>query len=64
MGLFRLGFYCRARHFPVETKDGKLYFGQHYYDKMSEIVKYYQIHPLFYIENIGIMLGMPVRCGR
>ncbi|XP_065831551.1 SH3 and PX domain-containing protein 2B-like isoform X2 [Oscarella lobularis] len=54
----------KARHFPVETKDGKLYFGQHYYDKMSEIVKYYQIHPLFYIENIGIMLGMPVRCGR
>ncbi|XP_062510955.1 SH3 and PX domain-containing protein 2A-like isoform X2 [Corticium candelabrum] len=51
----------KVRHFPVENQGTKLFIGQHYYDKMTEIVKYYMEYPLFFVEDEGISLGAPVK---
>ena len=63
VGMFTclIALHLRVRHFPVENQGTKLFIGQHYYDKMTEIVKYYMEYPLFFVEDEGISLGAPVK---
>ena len=55
-------FFFRIHHFPIEkSSSGMLQIGKLYFDKLSDIVIHYKIHPLFYTDNRQpVSVGKPL----
>ncbi|CAB4004346.1 SH3 and PX domain-containing 2A isoform X7 [Paramuricea clavata] len=55
-------FNDKIHHFPIEkSASGKLQIGKLSFDKLSEIVTHYKIHPLFYTDNRQpVSVGKPL----